>query len=441
MAGAPECPPVVTLRGLGLPIGQSVAPVHDSTASSPDPKHGMRATQQFLLAFPPWLILLGALTAIGPLATDLYLPGLPAIERSLGAPAGSVELTLASFFIGLSLGQLFYGPVSDRFGRKRPLYAGLLVFVAASIGSALASTMTELIVWRFAQGIGACAGIVIPNAIVRDRTSARESARAFSLLMLVMGLAPILAPLAGGALLGILGWRGLFVVLGLFASLCLIAVHFRLAESHDTRHAPPLSLIGAMRDYATLLHNRAFLAYALSGGLAMAGMFAYVAGSPFVLIELHRIPVEHYGWVFGANALGLIACSQLNARLLKTLPASTLLRYALGVPAVTGLTLASLSIADALTLPLLLAGFFAFLASLGCIIPNAMACALATHGQQAGTAAALASSLQFLCATFAGTLVSLLHDGSDAPLSAIIAACGVGSWLCHRGLIRHPAHP
>lgn len=401
----------------------------------------MRSAQRFVFEFPRWLILLGALTAIGPLATDLYLPGLPTIERSLSAPAGSVELTLASFFIGLSLGQLFYGPVSDRFGRKRPLYVGLLVFIAASLGSAIAATMTELVAWRFVQGIGACAGIVIPNAIVRDRTSARESARAFSLLMLVMGLAPILSPLAGGALLGLWGWRGLFVILGLFASLCLVAVHFRLAESHDTRHAAPLSLSGVMRDYGALLRNHAFLAYALSGGLAMAGMFAYVAGSPFVLIALHRIPVEHYGWYFGANAFGLIACSQLNARLLKAFPASTLLRRALLVPAISGLTLAALSSTEVLTLPLLLGGFFAFLASLGCIIPNAMACALATHGQQAGTAAALASSLQFLCATLAGALVSLFHDGTDQPLSAIIAACGLGAWLCHQLLLRHPVHP
>lgn len=387
--------------------------------------------------FPRWLILLGALTAIGPLSIDMYLPAFPQIERSLGGLPGSVELTLASFFIGLTLGQLFYGPLSDRFGRKKPLYAGLAIYTLASIGAAFAPSIPALIACRFLQGMGGCAGIIIPSAIVRDRTTARESARAFSLLMLVMGLAPILAPLIGGGLLTQWGWRGIFVVLALYGSLCLVAIRFGLAESHDTRHEPPLRLKTVLGNYGRLLSNKAFLGYALGGGLAMSGMFAYIAGSPFVLIDLYGIPPQNFGWFFGANAFGLIASSQINARLLKKLPATTLLRRALWVPAITGIALATLAFSGLISLSVFVVGFFCFVASLGCIIPNATASALATHGQQAGTAAALASATQFFCATLAGALVGLLHDGTGRPLAAIMAVCGIGAWLCHRLLTRH----
>jgi DHA1 family bicyclomycin/chloramphenicol resistance-like MFS transporter len=386
-----------------------------------------------------WLVLLGVLTAIAPLSIDMYLPSFPRIEHALGSRPGSVELTLASFFIGMTLGQLFYGPVSDRFGRKRPLYAGLLIYTLASLGAASSHGMAELVAWRFLQGLGGCAGIVIPRAIVRDRTTARELARAFSMLMLVMGLAPILAPLLGGALLLAWGWRGIFVSLAMFGAVCLAGVGFGLSESHDTEHEPPLRLIGVLGNYAGLLRNRAFLGYALGGGMAMSGMFAYIAGSPFVLIDLYGIAPQRYGLFFGANAIGLIGVSQLNAWLLKKYPGTTLLRIALWVPALTGLALAALTLGGWITLPWFVVGFFCFVSSLGCIMPNAMASALATHGQQAGTASALASALQFLLATLAGSMVGILRDGSGRPLAGIMALCGVGAWLSHRLLVAHHA--
>jgi DHA1 family bicyclomycin/chloramphenicol resistance-like MFS transporter len=400
----------------------------------------MTSLQSPTRTLPRWLILLGVLTAIGPLSIDMYLPSLPLIERSLEGRPGSVELTLASFFIGLTFGQLFYGPLSDRFGRKKPLYVGLTIFTLASIGAALATSIPLLILWRFCQGIGGCAGIIIPSAIVRDRTTARESARAFSLLMLVMGLAPILAPLIGGWLLVHWGWESIFYVLAAFGSACLIAIRLRLVESHDTSHEPPLRLMAVLESYGHLLKNKAFLGYALGGGLAMSGMFAYIAGSPFVLIDLYGIPPQNYGWFFGINAFGLIASSQINARLLKKRPATTLLRQALRIPAITGILLALLAFSGLISLPWFLVGFFCFVGSLGCIIPNAMASALATHGQQAGTAAALASALQFFCATLAGTLVGLLHDGTGRPLAAMMAICGFGAWYCHRRLVPPHGH-
>lgn len=387
--------------------------------------------------FPAWLVLLGILTAIGPLSIDMYLPSFPMIEQALQGRPGSVEFTLASFFIGLTCGQLFYGPLSDRFGRKPPLYVGFALYTLASLGCAFADSIPLLTLCRFLQGMGGCAGIIIPSAIVRDRTSARESARAFSLLMLVMGLAPILAPLLGGGLLTLWGWRAIFLVLAAFGAACLVAITFGLAESHDTQHEPPLRLGTVLGNYRQLLGNRSYLGYALGGGLSMAGMFAYIAGSPFVLIDLYGIAPQHYGWFFGANAFGLIAASQLNARLLKKLPATTLLRRALWVPPSIGLALAVLACSGQINLACFAVGFFCFVASVGFIIPNATASALATHGQMAGTAAALASAMQFLSATIAGSLVGLLHDGSGRPLALVMALCGCGAWLCHRSLVRH----
>lgn len=379
-----------------------------------------------------WLFLLGALIAIGPLSIDMYLPGFPLIERDLGAQAGAAEFTLASFFVGLALGQLGYGPLSDRFGRKKPLLVGLALYFIASAGCAMAGSVPALAAWRFLQALGGCAGMVITRAVVRDRCAAREAARAFSMLMLVMGLAPILAPTLGGLLLAALGWRALFVVLACFSLLCLVAVHLGLEETHDTRHVAPLRLAGVLRDYRHLLGNRAFLGYTLAGGLAMSGMFAYIVGSPFVLMEYFGVSAQHYGWIFGANAFGFILASQFNAHQLKTSPLTRLLRRALWAPALAGAGLAALSLAGWLSLPLAMAGFFVFVAALGYVTPNSSAAALATHGQLAGTASALMGALQFGLATVAGALVGLLHDGSARPLACVMAACGVAAWLAYR---------
>lgn len=392
-------------------------------------------------AMPGWLVLLGILTAVAPLSIDMYLPSFPQVQQTLGGSSGHVEFTLASFFIGLTLGQLFYGPLSDRFGRKPLLYVGFLLYTLASIGCAMADNIAMLTTWRFIQGMGGCAGIIIPSAIVRDRTSARESAKAFSLLMLVMGLAPILAPLLGGGLLTWWGWRSIFLVLAAFGSLCLIGITLGLSETHDTTQEPPLRLMTVLGNYAHLCSNRTFLGYALGGGLAMSGMFAYIAGSPLVLINLYGIAPHHYGWFFGINAIGLIASSQLNARMLRKYPATTLLRWALWVPLIVGIGLAVLAFSGWISLPWFVLGFFCFVSSLGWIIPNATASALATHGQMAGTAAALASALQFFFATLAGALVGLLHDGTGRPLAGMMALCGIGAWSCHRWLINHSRHP
>ncbi|MEW6131925.1 MAG: Bcr/CflA family multidrug efflux MFS transporter [Pseudomonadota bacterium] len=387
-----------------------------------------------------WLILLGALTAIGPLSIDMYLPAFPAVEQELGADPGSMEYTLSGFFIGMALGQLFYGPMSDRFGRRRPLLAGLSLYVLASLGCAYAGNTALLVGLRFLEALGGCAGMVISRAVVRDRCGARDSARAFSLLILVMGLAPILAPLIGGAIAAWLGWREIFLLLALYGAIACLAVYRGLPETHDIRHEPPLRPARVAADYGRLLMSRGFIGYTLAGGLAFAGMFAYIAGSPFVLIQLYGIPAEHFGWVFGANALGFVVASQVNARLLQFRSLTWLLHHAIWLPALAGLALGLGSILGWLALPLAMAGFFLYVASLGFIGPNTTAAALATHGQQAGTASALMGALQFGIATLSGAMVGFWHDGTARPLMLVMAFCGAGAWLAHRWLaapLRH----
>jgi DHA1 family bicyclomycin/chloramphenicol resistance-like MFS transporter len=385
--------------------------------------------------FPAWLLICASLTAIAPLSIDMYLPSFPALAADMRVDIGRIQLTLGTFLVGLALGQAFYGPISDRFGRKPPLYVGLGLYALAAAGCAMARSAESLMLWRFLQALGGCAGMVMARAVIRDRLDAHESARAFSSMMLVMGLAPILAPILGGAILSASGWRAIFWLLALAGLLILALVHFRMEESLPRERAAPLHPGAIVASYTGLLRDREFLGYSLSAGFGQAGMFAYISGSPFVLIELHGIDPSHYGFVFGANALGLIGMSQLNARLVHGRTLDSVLRRAVLAPCAAGLMLAAAALAGVLVLPVLLAGFFVFIGSLGCITPNASALALTHQGHRAGTASALMGTLQFSLGTVAGAAVSLWHDGTALPLAVVMAACGMGAvalraWAC-----------
>lgn len=396
------------------------------------------ATQRF----PAWLLICGSLMAIAPLSIDMYLPSFPTLAGDLGVDIGQVQLTLGTFLVGLALGQAFYGPFSDRFGRKPPLYVGLCLYVVAAVGCALARNVEALMLWRFLQALGGCAGMVMARAVIRDRLEAHESARAFSSLMLVMGVAPILAPIIGGAVLTVSGWRAIFWVLAGAGLLILLLVHLRMEESLDRSHAAPLRLGTVARSYAELLRDREFLGYSLSAGFGSAGMFAYISGSPFVLIELHGIAPSHYGFVFGANALGLITMSQLNARLVRGRSLDQVLGATLLAALAAGTVLAVAALAGMAVLPVLLAGFFVFIGALGCVSPNASALALAHQGHRAGTASALMGTLQFSLGTLGGAAVSVWRDGSALPLGVVMAACGAGAVLMrHYGRSGASARP
>ncbi|MWL89930.1 MULTISPECIES: Bcr/CflA family multidrug efflux MFS transporter [unclassified Cupriavidus] len=379
--------------------------------------------------FPLWLLICASLTAIAPLSIDMYLPAFPALAADLRTDIGQVQLTLGTFLVGLAIGQAFYGPISDRYGRKAPLYVGLTLYGLAAAGCALASSVESLMLWRFLQALGGCTGLVVSRAVIRDRLEARESARAFSSLMLVMGLAPILAPLIGGAVLAAAGWRAIFWIHCGAAVLLLWFVHSRMEESLDPQRRRTLHPGTVLRGYWELLRDREFLGYSLSAGCVQGGMFAYIAGSPFVLIELHGIDPSHYGFVFGANAFGLIAMSQVNARLVRARALDDILRTALFAPCIAGLVLAATALLGLASLPVLLCCFFVFLAGLGCITPNASALALSRQSHRAGTASALMGTLQFGFGTIAGAAVSVWHDGTALPLAVVMAICGSGAVL------------
>lgn len=369
------------------------------------------------------ILILGALSAFGPLAIDFYLPGFPAIALAFGTDEKHVQLTLASYFLGLSIGQLAYGPVADRFGRRIPLLFGVTLFTLASLACAFAPNLDWLIGARFVQALGGCAGMVISRAIVSDKCDAVQSAKVFSQLMLVMGLAPILAPMLGGLLVNLYGWQSIFISLTAFSALASLAVALGLPESMPASH-PRQPLAGAFKQYRSLLGDRIFLGHALTGGIAMAGMFSYIAGSPFVFIKLYGVPAEHYGWLFGTNAAGFILVAQLNARLVGKKGPAFLLSRTVWIYLAAALTLLAITGLRTEQLWPLLVPLFICIASLGCIIPNASACAMNGQWARAGSASAMLGCLQFSVAAGAAALVGVLHDGTAVPMALVISLCG-----------------
>lgn len=370
------------------------------------------------------ILILGALSAFGPLAIDFYLPGFPAMATAFATDETQIQLTLAVYFLGLSIGQLIYGPIADRFGRRIPLLVGVGLFTVASLACALAPSLEWLIGARFVQALGGCAGMVLSRAIVSDKCDSVGAAKVFSQLMLVMGLAPILAPMLGGLLVNLYGWQSIFIVLTAFSALAALAVALGLPESLPD-NVPRQPLSGALRQYGRLLKDREFLGHALTGGIAMAGMFAYIAGSPFGFIKLYDVPAEHYGWLFGSNAAGFILVAQINARLLANRGPAFLLARTIWIYLAAGVVLLGVSALHTQQLWPLLIPLFVCIASLGCIIPNASACAMSGQGARAGSASAMLGCLQFSVAAGAASLVGVLHNGTAMPMAMVITLCGV----------------
>jgi MFS transporter, DHA1 family, multidrug resistance protein len=376
-------------------------------------------------------LILGALTAVGPLAIDMYLPSLPTIAREFGATAAAVQASLAAYYIGIAIGQALYGPLSDRVGRKPALYLGLGIFFVASLGCANATGVQMLVAFRFLQALGGCAPIVVPRAVVRDYFDQHGSVRMLSMLMLVMGLAPILAPLVGGQLLVNFGWRSVFWLLATYAITWLTLVWIFLPESlpRERRRRQPIGVV--LATYARLARDRAYMGYALSGALIFAGLLAYIAGSPFVFIDIFHVPPEKFGFFFGTNALGIIAGSQVNRWLAGRMETRRIVGIMLTVAMTSGLVL----LVDAWSgfggFPGILVPLFCFISSHGFVLPNTTALAMAPHGNVAGSASALLGTLQFVLGSAAGSLVGAFANGTAVPLAAVVAGCAVTAFLTH----------
>lgn len=380
--------------------------------------------------------LLGALAAFGAMSIDMYLPGLPAVAKDLNASPADVQLTLSAFFIGFAIGQLVYGPVSDRFGRRPVLVGGILFYIATSAVCAVAWNVDVLIGARFLHALGAGAAGVVVRSVVRDKFHGDLAARAFSLMMIVMLLAPLLAPIFGGQILDYFGWRAIFWFLTAFGALCFVAVIFMLPESHPPDRRAQTSLFGMMGNYLTVARNKRTIGCILTSVSAFGGLFAYVAGSPFVYIELFGVPAEYYGFLFGLTALGLMIGSFANSRLVMRFGARRLMRGGVTTAAVSSLAVLAAGWSGVGGLISLVATLVLFIASLSFVASNAIALAVDPFPRQAGTVNALMGFLQFTAGAVAALAVSQLHDGTALPMVAVIALCGVTAFLGDRLLVK-----
>jgi MFS transporter, DHA1 family, multidrug resistance protein len=380
-------------------------------------------------------ITLGLLSAIGPFAIDMYLPALPAIGRSLQADTGAVQMSLTVFFIAVSLAQSIYGPLSDMIGRKPPLYIGLALFSIGSIGCALAPSIGTLIAYRFLQGIGACAGMVIPRAIVRDLHTGIDATRLMSLLMLVFSISPILAPLTGSFVIQLGGWRAVFWAV-LAAAVVGCAILGTLTETRPATERANSSIKSAFAAYGVLLRDRHFMGLAFIGAAGISSFFVYLSNSPFVLIEHYHLSPRLYSVFFSLNAASFFAMAQFTGRLATRFGLRRLVRVAVSVYAAVILTLLAVFASGVDRLDVLAAFLFVGYGCLGLVIPTTAVLALEDHGAIAGTASALMGTIQFVTGAVIMLIVGSLLNGTALPMIAGIAGCATVALVLARTTLR-----
>lgn len=372
------------------------------------------------------LIVLGLLQAMAPVSIDLYLPAMPQLEEVFHASASAVESTMVLYLAGFAVGQLLYGPLTDRFGRKPPLYFSLALFTVSSAACAFVPSIAWMSVLRLFQAVGACGGSVVARAVVRDVFPASEMRRVFSMLVLVLGVSPILAPLLGSYLLLWFGWKAAFFTQAIIGTLCLVGMHFRLRESlsHDAKR--PLHLGTILSGYGNLLKDRTFMGASFVCGFSSAGAFAYIASASFVFIKQYGVAIESFGWLFGAVAAGMVAASQINGRMPHSIPLWRVLRVANLVQLAAAVLLMGAVLTGAGGLPLVFGSIFVYIAGQGFVFPNGSTIAMLRHPEMAGTASALLGTNQFLIAAVATAFLGGLADPA-VPMAVVILVCGVVS--------------
>jgi MFS transporter, DHA1 family, multidrug resistance protein len=383
----------------------------------------MNGKSKFLL-----ILILGSLSAIGPFSIDMYLPGFPAIAADLNTTVAHVSLSLSSFFIGISAGQLIYGPILDRFGRKRPLYFGLTLYLLASAACVFITSAEALIVLRLFQALGGCAGMVASRATVRDVFPVEENAKVFSTLMLVIGISPVIAPTLGGYISGNFGWQYVFVVLTFLAAFILIAVHFAFPTTKKPDPTKSMKPGAIVKGYWNVMREPQFYTYALTGSLASSGLYAYISGSPYVFMELYKVTEKQYGWIFALIALGLIISSQLNSVLLRIYTSEQIIPFALLCQSFVGTVLFLGTLVGWLDLFSTIFFIFIFLCCQGFTFPNSSALSLAPFSQNAGSASALLGAIQMGVGTLTSALVSILNNKTALPMTGVMAACAISSF-------------
>ena len=371
------------------------------------------------------ILILGSLATISPFSIDMYLPGFPAIADDLKTSIAQVQLSLTSYLIGISVGQLLYGPLLDRFGRKTPLYAGLVVYIIASLGCALTTSVESLIVMRFIQAVGGCAGMVAAQALVRDLFPVNKTAQAFSLLTLVIAVSPMIAPTLGGYVTAAFGWHSVFIILAAITALIMLGVFLTLPEGRLADVSISLKPKPVLANFGLVIRQPQFLVFALAGGIATAAPFAYISGSSDVFMNIYHVSEKEYGWIFAFLAFAMIGSTQLNHILLKkyksqqVIHVTLLYQSAIGILLVVGTWLGWY---EKYSLILLL---FIFLTGQGLLNPNATALSLAPFTRFAGSASALLGSFRMAMGGLTSAAVSLLHNGTVLPMVCIMTACSL----------------
>ncbi|GHH74731.1 Bcr/CflA family drug resistance efflux transporter [Streptomyces sulfonofaciens] len=419
------------------------APPHPAPAR-PAGTHGVPAPAALRRTGLLLTLILGGLTAVPALSMDMYLPSLPEVTDSLHAPAATVQLTLTTCLAGMALGQLVVGPMSDRWGRRRPLLVGLLVYVAATAACAFAPDVELLVAFRLAQGLAGAAGIVIARAVVRDLYDGVEMARFFSTLMLISGVAPVAAPLIGGQVLRLTDWRGVFYILTVVGTLLTAVVWARLPDTLDTSRRHGGGVGEALRTMRGLLADRAFSGYMLAGGFAFAALFAYISASPFVVQEIYGASPQTYSLLFGLNSVGLVAVGQLNGKvLIGRVSLDKVLAVGLGLVtlAATALLLMTTGLFGRVGLAPVAAALFVLMSAMGLAMPNTNALALMRTPGSAGSASALLGTSQFLIGAVASPLVGVAGEHTAVPMAVVQVTAALVAVGCFLGLGRPWRHP
>lgn len=371
------------------------------------------------------ILILGTLTALSPFSIDMYLPAFQGIAENLKTSVPEVALSLSSYFIGLALGQLFYGPFLDRYGRRQPLLLGLGIYILASFGCMLSPNIETLIAFRFLQALGGCAANVASVAMVRDFFSVRESAKIFSLLMLILGVSPLIAPTVGGYIATAFGWQAVFATLIVIGALMMAVTYFKLPEGHKPDPSITLKVKPILKNFLAILKEPQFYTFTFAGAFAFSGLFVYIAGSPILFMDIFKVSAQTYGWIFAGLAVGFIGASQINILLLKKFRNDQILRFSLISQTVAGLVFLIGTTNGWFDLAGTILMFFWYLSSVGMVNPNAAALALAPFSRNAGSASALMGALQMGIGALASSTVGLLTTSHRVLIITALASSAV----------------
>jgi len=388
---------------------------------------------------PVLLVLLASLSAFSPLSIDMYLPALPTIAADLQASAGDIQLTLSIFMVAFGAGQIFYGPAGDRFGRRPVILCSVAVYVLTSVGCAFATGSSQLIGLRFLQGLAACGGVVLARTMVRDLAERDQAARAMSLMMACTSIAPMLAPLIGGQILALAGWRAIFWTLAVVGIVAWTAAFIRLPETLRPEYRQPFQVGSVLARFRELLTTRAFMGFALTGGFQFASLFSFISGSPFAFIDRYGVSPGNFGFIFGGMVAFMTIGSLLNARFAPRFGAAAILRRAVYIPAIAGVVTAVMGWIEAHYGTIGMWPFIVVIApqiaSISLIGPNSTVMALHRYPHMAGTASSLMGIVQFGLGALFGAVVGQTFDGTIGPMTYAMGAAGILCWISNRFVV------